>query len=99
PRAAVEDAARECVRGIENVVEGGDGGTLRCGSVGTSGGEGGRASCPFFGSVQGAGATGSGPEGGRGGRGGEDTQGPVFGSGCASATGVCCGLADYYVPS
>src|SRR5690606_16975971 len=33
------------------------------------------------------------------GRGGEDSQGPVVGSGCPAPGGVCCGLADYFVPN
>ncbi len=104
PRAAVEDARHRCIRDEErNRVRGGEGSRHRCGAVDVSGGAGGSAACPRFAETQGAGGAGSAPRGlrgGRGGRGGQDSQGPITADrGSCRGTPVCCGLADFSVPT
>ncbi len=98
PRVAVEDASRACLATSANQVEGGAGGVSACGGASTSGGRGGVASCPFFASFQGSGLAGAGASPGAGGAGGQDSRGPITGSACPGG-GVCCGLADFTVPS
>lgn len=97
PRGAVEDGARECIPGSDNVVEGGGGGANLCGGTDVSGGRGGSPSCPEFAERQPGGMRGQGPTGGVGGNGGQDSQGPITGFPCPVA--VCCGLADFSVPT
>jgi hypothetical protein len=100
PRAAVENASRRCFTSSVNEVAGGAGATNRCGTVNVSGGRGGTARCPTFAQFQESGTGGQssgGLAGGQGGQGGQDSQGPVTGIGCDET--VCCGLADYSVPS
>ncbi|MEZ4253236.1 MAG: hypothetical protein R3B99_33930 [Polyangiales bacterium] len=97
PRAAMENAARTCVAGAANVVSGGIGGAATCDGTDVSGGTGGSPSCPRFAQQQPAGQRGRGTGAGGGGAGGQDSQGPIMGSGCPTA--VCCGLADFSVPT
>ncbi len=109
PRASVENGAHQCVVGAANQVAGGTGGINLCtvvtgpgstDTVATHGGNGGVSGCPSFASFQAAGAVGLGTlstPGGFGGTGGQDSQGPVVGSSCSTA--VCCGLADFVVPT
>jgi hypothetical protein len=106
PRAAMERGReRDCVTTPANVVQGGAGGSNQCGAVDVSGGAGGAASCPQVndanGSVgsQGTGNAGRAPAAGAGsgGRGGQDAHGPIKGTGCNRD--VCCGLADFSVPT
>lgn len=101
PRAALEDARHECIRGPSNVVQGGQGGVNRCDGVDVSGGAGGSPGCPTWAAFQPSGdpgrPAGSLP-GGSGGEGGQDSRGPIMGTGCPGQP-VCCGLADFTVPS
>lgn len=97
PRAAIESATHACVPGAANTVAGGAGGSNRCGGLDVSGGRGGSPGCPRFSSEQPAGMRGLGAAGGRGGGGGQDSQGPIMGSSCPAP--VCCGLADFSVPT
>ncbi len=97
PRPAVENATHACVPGAANSVQGGAGGTNRCGGLDVSGGRGGSPSCPTFASAQPSGMRGRGAAGGNGGAGGQDSQGPIMGSSCSLP--VCCGLADFTVPT
>jgi hypothetical protein len=78
-------------------VEGGDGGRHSCNGQSTAGGSGASAGCPSFAAFQPRGATGQGRQPGQGGDGGQDSRGPVVGSSCPTA--VCCGLADFVVPT
>ncbi|MCA9581298.1 MAG: hypothetical protein KC416_05855, partial [Myxococcales bacterium] len=100
PRAAIETAGgHDCIQGPANRVEGGAGGGHACGGVDASGGNGGHSSCPvgLSGSRQSSGAAGSGGFG-QGGLGGMDAAGPIaMGPSCPSS--VCCGLADFSVPT
>lgn len=96
PRGAVE-RNRLCTSTAENTVAGGVGGRHQCGGQTTAGGDGASASCPFFAAFQPRGSTGRGASPGRGGDGGQDSRGPVIGSSCPRP--VCCGLADFEVPS
>jgi hypothetical protein len=100
PRGAFEDAAHVCIAGMRNVVAGGDGGQNVCEGVSTDGGRGGSPSCPVFASFQPSGQnapTVGGLPGGVGGAGGQDSNGPIMGISCSEA--VCCGLADFTVPT
>lgn len=101
PRGAEETGDHSCVRGEDNVVAGGRGGRSVCDDGTTvAGGVGGSPTCPMFANVQPPGAQGqaAGPvTGGGGGRGGQDSQGPIMGSSCMLP--VCCGLADFSVPT
>jgi len=107
PRAAVEDASNVCVRGPRNTVMGGAGGRNVCGGVDVSGGTGGAPGCPSFTSFQPSGQAGrsaGATAGGTGGRGGQDSQGPIDERGeprrsCFEPSQVCCGLADFTVPT
>jgi hypothetical protein len=101
PRGASENGAHDC-RSIEaNRVRGGSGGQAQCGNVDVSGGAGGSAVCPLDQGTQGSGARGNGPggQGGSGGSGGQDANGPIQGASCFEPSGICCGLADFSVPS
>jgi len=107
PRAAREDMDRDCNDGAANRVDGGAGGANRCpGGIEVDGGAGGDAICPealgFPPRTQpegdDGGSPGAGTPAGTGGQGGMDARGPIVGGfGCAD--GVCCGLADFTVPS
>lgn len=105
PRAALEDASNQCIANASNRVTGGRGGERVCGSITLRGGTGGSPSCPSFASFQPSGGRGSdAPDatGGAGGRGGQDSQGPIFGGplgGGSCSSDVCCGLADFTVPT
>jgi len=100
PRAAREQGAqRQCASSPQNRVRGGSGGRNACGGVNVQGGAGGEAGCPQAERFQGAGLAGSAQSGtgGAGGTGGQDSEGPVTGAGCNRD--VCCGLADFTVPT
>ena len=100
PRGAIEDGTHRCTPGATNTVIGGTGGSNTCDGVDVSGGSGGSSDCPRFADFEESGATGSasGPvSGGPGGAGGQDSIGPIMGISCSAA--VCCGLADFTVPS
>ncbi len=100
PRGAIETAGHQCIADSRNVVTGGTGGESQCGDVRVRGGVGGAAGCPDFAAVQNAGGNGGNAgalAGGAGGRGGQDSQGPITGRACSER--VCCGLADFTVPS
>jgi hypothetical protein len=100
PRAAVEQGqARECMAAGVNRVRGGVGGQNVCRAVDVRGGTGGQSGCPSLAAFQGPGDPGraAGGTGGEGGTGGQDGQGPIVGSGCNRD--ICCGLADFTVPS
>jgi hypothetical protein len=96
-RGAVEDASRTCIGGMANTVAGGRGGVNRCEGVDVGGGDGGSPRCPSFAAFQPAGQPGRGIGAGSGGMGGQDSQGPITGGGCPRA--LCCGLADFTVPT
>lgn len=100
PRAAVENTSHECVRGAANTVAGGRGGQNTCDSIDVAGGTGGSPTCPEFAEQQPNGRRGNAVGsllGGPGGTGGQDSQGPITGSSCSLP--VCCGLADFTVPT
>lgn len=102
PRAALEDARRACRLVSANRVAGGRGGRNACGGARVDGGDGGSATCPFTATSQPRGgngrrAGGTGGAGGAGGTGGQDSAGPIVGSSCPGP--VCCGLADFSVPT
>jgi hypothetical protein len=97
PRAAIEDAGHTCTAGMSNLVPGGRGGTNTCDGERVDGGAGGSPSCPTFAEFQPSGARGRGTGGGAGGEGGQDSQGPITGVSCPED--VCCGLADFTVPT
>ena len=101
PRAAIEQGAQHvCSAGATNVVAGGAGGQSLCAGSDVSGGVGGQASCPVFERVQGSGAAGNtvAVKAG-GGAGGQDSKGPITGTGGGCSRDVCCGLADFSVPT
>ena len=97
PRVAIEDVGDNCIIGAQNTVSGGSGGMNLCDGTDVSGGDGGSPGCPLFANFQPSGQSGSGVLGGAGGAGGQDSQGPITGSSCSQA--VCCGLADFSVPT
>ena len=100
PRAALENPSHQCVPGAGNTVAGGEGGMNRCLDRDVSGGRGGSPSCPAVSGAQPAGARGRdafGVVGGTGGFGGQDSSGPITGISCSQP--VCCGLADFSVPT
>lgn len=102
PRGAVEGTDHECVATSINQVAGGEGGQNVCDTMDTRGGRGGSAACPVFGAFQGAGTAGTtvGPaRGGDGGSGGQDSVGPITADRGTCPVAVCCGLADFTVPS
>jgi len=102
-RAAREDNAHECVPGSANTVNGGSGGNNTCDGVSVRGGNGGSPGCPnlssgFSSQPPGTSGTGNGTATpGIGGSGGDDLEGPISGFNCPGD--VCCGLADFTVPS
>ncbi|HEX6246158.1 MAG TPA: MopE-related protein, partial [Polyangiales bacterium] len=97
PRAARETPDHFCVPDGSNAVRGGSGGDGRCGGTDVSGGAGGSANCPAGQGMQPAGLSGRGPSAGAGGQGGQDAVGPLQDPMCPG--GVCCGLADFTVPT
>jgi hypothetical protein len=102
PRAAMEGRDGTCLASMANVVEGGSGGANRCDGIDVSGGIGASATCPApdIGARQRGGERGASAapaSGGSGGNGGNDIYGPTVGPPCPSA--VCCGLADFSVPT
>jgi hypothetical protein len=102
PRAAIESQSareRSCLPNPRNNVRGGAGGQNSCGGSDVRGGAGGQSACPSPSGRQSAGERGRavGSAGGAGGSGGQDAEGPIRGSGCDRD--VCCGLADFSVPS
>ncbi len=98
PRGAVENASHSCLRTDANVVAGGEGARNTCGALEVSGGRGGSSSCPTFAEFQPRGQAGRGPAPGTGGVGGQDSMGPIMG-GPSCPEGICCGLADFTVPT
>jgi hypothetical protein len=102
-RAALEGDTHLCLAVPANSTRGGRGGTNSCDGFDVSGGQGGSPVCPDFGVHAPDGQAGSGigaAPGGAGGLGGTDVQGPIFGgSSCPGADAVCCGLADFTVPT
>jgi hypothetical protein len=99
PRGAIENASHQCVSGPTNVVAGGAGGRNACDGTNVHGGEGGSPSCPSFAMFQPDGRRGlaAAAPGGVGGAGGQDSRGPITGLSCSMP--VCCGLADFTVPT
>ncbi|MEY4577903.1 MAG: hypothetical protein RL701_2606 [Pseudomonadota bacterium] len=101
PRAAAENVQHVCVAGDENRTRGGAGGESQCGGVDVSGGVGGATDCPRFASLAESGEAGAAlanaGAAGPAGLGGTDLQAPVTAS--AVCSGVCCGLADFSVPT
>jgi hypothetical protein len=101
PRGAVETATHACIPGPSNEVMGGRGGANRCDGMDVSGGAGGSPRCPTWAEFQPSGAPGRSAgalPGGSGGMGGQDSRGPIMGTGCPGRP-LCCGLADFTVPS
>jgi len=100
PRAAIESDQHACVASSDNNVGGGDPGVNECGGADVSGGEGGSSQCPSRLGQQGAGRAGKAASGNaaNGGRGGIDSEGPTQGTAGCNAD-VCCGLADFSVPT
>ena len=97
PRAAREDSLRSCIQGPANRVAGGAGGRSTCGGTDVRGGNGGAAACPLGIGFQEAGQSGSGLNVGVGGQAGQDSAGPTSSTSCGGS--VCCGLADFAVPT
>jgi hypothetical protein len=97
PRAARENVDRQCVAGPQNQVRGGSGGRAACGASDVRGGDGGSATCPAGNGIQAGGQAGSGPSAGAAGQGGQDSIGPIPDTRCGGS--VCCGLADFSVPT
>ncbi|UJR79052.1 Hypothetical protein I5071_10850 [Sandaracinus amylolyticus] len=103
PRGAIEDGAHRCLSGdARNVVRGGRGGRNVCDGVETHGGDGGSPRCPMMSTFQPAGVVGRSAgtaPGGAGGNGGQDSRGPITRETGTCPTAVCCGLADFSVPT
>ncbi len=103
PRAAAEDAMHRCLTGDpRNTVRGGSGGRNACGGVDVAGGDGGSPRCPMMSAFQPSGAPGraaGAAEGGAGGSGGQDSAGPITRDRGTCPSAVCCGLADFSVPT
>lgn len=96
PLGAAEDRRHLCGPS-GNLRRGGAPGLNGCGGREVSGGAGGSANCPSFGQLAANGAIGMGAGGGSAGLGGTDVTAPIMGG--PSCTGVCCGLADFTVPT
>ncbi len=103
PRAALEDARHACLAGdARNVVAGGAGGRNVCAGIDVGGGDGGSPGCPRMSAFQPSGQSGrAGRPGtaGAGGGGGQDSLGPITRERGTCPTDVCCGLADFSVPT
>ncbi len=98
PRAAIEDGSNRCIfANTQNTVQGGAGAAHMCGSSSTAGGEGGDSRCPERFNRQMRGSAGSG--GAAGGTGGNDLFGPIVDRGYGCPGDICCGLADFEVPT
>ncbi len=98
PRGAIEDSAHRCASMTANLVRGGAGGANVCGTLDTSGGTGGTATCPTMSVFQASGTPGN-ASGGLGGAGGQDSEGPITRETGTCPVAVCCGLADFSVPT
>lgn len=99
PRAAFEGAMHNCRNGTANAVTGGAAGQNTCGGQMVSGGAGGASRCPDFSQRAANGVDGSGIGAGPGGAGGTDLTGPTDDGSPTCSQSVCCGLADFRVPS
>jgi|GEM_PF-1474131 len=103
PRGAIENPSHLCLTGDgRNRVMGGSGGVNRCGSTDASGGAGGSSRCPIFAEFEPAGIRGLAAgslAGGDGGAGGQDSNGPITRATGTCDRDVCCGLADFSVPT
>jgi hypothetical protein len=101
PRAAIENSTHACITGASNRVSGGLPGSNSCDGADVSGGSGGASTCPVFGAAENGGASGrsnGSASAGLGGVGGRDLNGPIKDD-PACPTTVCCGLADFSVPT
>lgn len=103
PRAAVEDGLHRCLMSDpRNTVRGGSGGRNTCDGVDVAGGDGGSPRCPMMSEFQPSGVPGQhagAAFGGAGGAGGQDSAGPITRDTGTCPTDVCCGLADFSVPT
>jgi hypothetical protein len=100
PRGAAENAAHACLPSdARNTVRGGMGGVNRCGGADVSGGAGGSSRCPMMSAFQPGGSNGRGTGAGSGGPGGQDSRGPITAETGTCPVDVCCGLADFSVPT
>jgi hypothetical protein len=99
PRAAFENTQHRCVEGVANIVAGGSAGQNTCAGQVVAGGAGGATRCPIEEQRAVDGMTGSGIGAGPGGAGGTDLGGPTKGGTSTCPQSVCCGLADFDVPS
>jgi hypothetical protein len=99
PRAAIENSQHVCREGAVNVVAGGPGGRNACGDQLIAGGSGGASICPVFQVRQAGGENGRGIGAGPGGQGGTDLRGPTTDEDATCLQPVCCGLADFIVPT
>jgi hypothetical protein len=97
PRGAEENAAHRCSAGPVNRSLGGVAGADSCAGSDVSGGEGAATDCPQFERLAADGGDGHGSAPGRGGLGGSDVSAPVRDP--AVCQPLCCGLADFSVPS
>jgi hypothetical protein len=99
PRAAAEDRQHRCTGEAVNVIAGGSAGRNTCAGQAVSGGAGGATRCPVWKDRAANGDDGSGIGAGPGGEGGTDLRGPTAGGTSTCPQSVCCGLADFDVPS
>lgn len=100
PRAAVEDVNHACRDVADNHTRGGASGHNVCTGSDVSGGSGGSAQCPSFGRRAADGAPGVGTNAGMQGEGGTDVSAPIRDPQvCGNGSSVCCGLADFSVPT
>jgi hypothetical protein len=103
PRGSIESSFHECLAGDpRNTVAGGRGGQNTCDGVDVGGGDGGSPRCPSMSEFQPSGADGRGAggvAGGDGGSGGQDSRGPITSATGTCEADVCCGLADFSVPT
>jgi hypothetical protein len=97
PRAALENAAHNCRPRDVNLSHGGGAGRNTCGGADVSGGDGASTDCPMFARNAASGGDGRGQLPGRGGSGGTDVRAPIVGG--PTCPDVCCGLADFSVPT
>jgi hypothetical protein len=99
PRAAIESSQHTCRNAPMNVVSGGSAGQNMCAGQSVSGGAGGATRCPVFSERADNGENGFGIGAGPGGLGGTDLNGPTDDGSPTCAQSVCCGLADFTVPT
>jgi hypothetical protein len=97
PRAAAEDSDHICDAGRSNRSVGGSPGRNACAGLDVSGGGGASTDCPNFGRHVSGGGSGAGVKPGAGGQGGTDVTAPIVGG--PSCVSICCGLADFSVPT